>query len=73
MIEPLYSSVTCIMFVASAPLPAVNESPIAPTISMSPGRSSCTEFGIFSLLAPCLRSQKNGSFLSNCFCSFLND
>lgn len=67
MIKPLYSSVTCIMFVARAPFPAVKESPIAAIMSMSPGLSSWTEFGTFSLLAPCLRSQKNGSFLENCF------
>uniref|UniRef100_A0A1B0APP0 Uncharacterized protein n=1 Tax=Glossina palpalis gambiensis TaxID=67801 RepID=A0A1B0APP0_9MUSC len=49
---PRFSVETCKIFVAKIPLPAVNESPIAPTISISPGRKRCTLLGTCKLRAP---------------------
>lgn len=71
--SPLFSVATWNIFVAKPPLPAVKLSPIAPTISISPGRSWCTDVGGVALLLPGpLTSQKNGSSLLNCFCNFCN-
>lgn len=41
------------------PIPTVNESPIAPTMSMSPGLNSCTLVGRVNDLVPVML-QKNG-------------
>lgn len=49
---PLFSMATCKILVAKAPFPAVKESPIAPTISMSPGRNVWTDFGTAALRLP---------------------
>lgn len=69
---PLFSMKTCSILVANAPLPAVNESPIAATTSMSPGRRRCTVSGMLALRAPApfLVSQKNSVVLASGFCTF---
>lgn len=68
---PLFSVITCNMLVARAPLPAVNESPIAPITSMSPGRSRCTEVGVCWLRAPGpFGSQKKAAVSGNGFWTF---
>lgn len=68
---PLFSMNTCIMLVAMAPLPAVNESPIAATTSMSPGRSRCTDVGTTWLRPPGpFGSQKNDFVSGNGFWTF---
>lgn len=49
------------------PVPTVNESPIPPMTSISPGLSSCTLVGRVEDLEP-LVLQKNGLDFSNLFC-----
>lgn len=69
---PLFSMNTCKMFVANAPFPAVNESPMAATMSISPGRTVCAEDGTMSLLAPGpFGSQKKRVVCGYAFCTFL--
>lgn len=70
---PLFSMNTCSIFVASAPLPAVRESPKAAIISISPGLSLCTEFGLSLLRFPGpFGSQKNLWDSGNGFWTFWN-
>lgn len=69
--SPLFSVATWTIWVAKPPFPAVKLSPIAPTMSISPGRNWCTDVGGVRLLLPGpLTSQKKGSAKLNCFCSF---
>lgn len=69
---PLFSTNTCKIFVANAPFPAVNESPMAAITSISPGRTVCAEDGTMSLLAPGpFGSQKKRAFCGYGFCTFL--
>lgn len=57
---------------ANAPLPAVNESPIAATMSISPGRTVCAEDGTMLDLAPGpFGSQKKRVVFGYGFCTFL--
>lgn len=68
---PLFSITTCSIFVASAPLPAVSESPMAPITSISPGRNLWTDTGGVALRRPGpFGSQKNSWSDGNGFWTF---